>query len=82
MTGEYWFYYQTDSQAIIRVRAKHRPARTTIPARGTWVVSEWNGEKWGMATFPEITYAVLRDLTYIGKVKCPLKNSPPPSPTS
>jgi hypothetical protein len=63
------YYYLCEDESIIRVLAKRKPSETTVSRSGTWVVYEYDGKKWEMPCFPEITWKRLSELKYIGKVK-------------
>lgn len=63
------FYYLAKSGSVIRIRAARKPSRHTMPARGTWIVSEFNGALWHLACCPEITLRGIEQLAYIGSVE-------------
>jgi len=67
----YNFYYLCEDEGIIRILAKRKPSRFTIPKSYTWVVREYvnssNSGKWVMPCYPEITWRRLLELQYIGK---------------
>lgn len=62
-----WLYGNKDG--FIRIYAKQKPSLTTTPRSGTWVVNEWNGERWVMPCFPEITWGILNKLKFIGRLQ-------------
>lgn len=62
-----WIYGNKDG--FIRIKAKRKPSLITMPKSGTWVVNEWNGERWTMPCFPEIIWETLNKLNYIGYLK-------------
>jgi len=77
----YWFIYENENGARIRIKAKRRPGPNTRPARGTWIVQEWVCRpavrgfftetvcNWQMPSFPEITWGTLQKLKFIEKVE-------------
>lgn len=64
---KYWFYYLTEDEGVIRVGANRKPSMGTALLGKTWVVSEFDGRKWIMPCFPEITWGTLKKCEYIGK---------------
>jgi len=64
-----YFYIVPRTGAPIFVYAKRRPSQFTIPKRDTWVVREWErGIGWGLPCFPEVTWGILKNFHYIGKL--------------
>ncbi len=79
----YWFIFGDLDGGRIRIRSKRKPAATTIPRRGTWVLQEFDlmakpeislspgsinyAGKWVMPGFPEITWGRLSRLKFLGK---------------
>jgi hypothetical protein len=63
----YYFYYLTEDQGIIRIKAKRKPSKSTRKVSGVWGLKEFDGKNWVMPCFPQITLGVLNKQTYIGK---------------
>jgi len=63
------FFYLTERDTVIRIRANRRPARNTVPPSGTWIVTECAGDSWRMGAAPEITLPVLERQKFIGSIK-------------
>ena len=62
------YFYLCEDEMIIRIKAKRRPSKYTIPKSSTWVVNEFCGRKWQMPCYPEITWGRLKELKFIGKI--------------
>ena len=63
-------YLDPENGGVIKIRASRQPSELTKPRNGTWVVREFTEGKWQMPCFPEITWNRLKDLQYLGSVKC------------
>jgi hypothetical protein len=63
------YYSLTTEGAVIRLKvARGRTSQHTIPESGAWwPVYEWNGKKWVVECFPEITWGTHSKMEYIGK---------------
>ena len=65
-----YFLYSVNGGGIVGIRSNKRPSLETQPKSGTWVLYEWENEKFQMPSFPEVTWPVIRDkMTYIGELK-------------
>ena len=63
-----YFYLTKNKNIPIYVTAKRKPSIYTMPKSGTWVVREWYDGGWHMPCFPEITWGMLKNFQYIGKI--------------
>ncbi len=65
-----WYYYQdSENGGVIRIIARTRPSfKQAQRSRRPWVCQEYNGKRWVMPSFPEITWTRIERLQYIGSV--------------
>lgn len=61
-----WYFYLDEKEIPIKLQAKKRPSQRQY--KRTWIVHELIDNAWSMACFPEVTWGVLKKLTYVGKV--------------
>lgn len=59
------YFYHDENLIPIKIRASRKPSKETIPRRGTWIVKEASDGEWVMPCFPEITWGVLKTVTYL-----------------
>lgn len=67
-----YLYCDDVSGIFIKIFAKRKPSRETIPYTIVgWSLREWNDKKkvWDMPCFPLITWGRLKKMTYIGELK-------------
>ena len=63
-----YLYLELETDAPIIVFAWRRQSQLTVPESGAWVLKEWDGKKWQMPCYPEVTWGVLKKLKYVGRI--------------
>jgi len=68
-----YFYYLAecpDDTTLIRIKARLRPSRNTIPRSGAWILDELSrGRNWEMPACHEVTLDTLEKCKYIGSTE-------------
>jgi hypothetical protein len=66
-----YHYIFVDTGVILRITEKRKPSLNTKPRSGTWIVKVFEKDSNGfvMPCFPEITWGVLKNATFLGCTK-------------